>query len=43
MGISPTIWVSGNSLRGHSRISKVGHTKLRNLLFLYAFIACKHN
>jgi transposase len=42
-GITPTIRESGSSVRGRSRISKVGNRKLRNLLFLCAFNACKHN
>lgn len=42
-GITPTIRESGSSVRGRSRISKVGNKKLRNLLFLCAFSACKHN
>jgi len=43
VGITPTIRASGSSVRGRSRISKVGNKKLRNLLFLCAFSACKHN
>lgn len=43
VGITPTIRQSGSSVRGRSRISKVGNQKLRNLLFLCAFSACKHN
>ncbi|RSK41340.1 IS110 family RNA-guided transposase [Mangrovimonas spongiae] len=43
VGITPTIRVSGSSVRGRSRISKVGNKKLRNLLFLAAFSACKYN
>ncbi|WP_271394158.1 IS110 family RNA-guided transposase [Aequorivita sinensis] len=43
VGITPTIRESGSSVRGRSRISKVGNKKLRNLLFLCAFNACKHN
>lgn len=42
-GITPTIRESGSSVRGRVRISKMGNKKLRNLLFLYAFSACKHN
>lgn len=42
-GVTPTIRQSGSSVRGRSRISKVGNRKLRNLLFLCAFSACKHN
>lgn len=42
-GITPTIRRSGSSVRGKSRISKMGNRKLRNLLFLCAFSACKHN
>ncbi len=43
VGITPTIRESGSSVRGRSKISKVGNKKLRNLLFLCAFSACKHN
>ena len=43
VGITPTIRASGSSVRGRSRISKIGNRKLRNLLFLCAFSACKHN
>lgn len=43
VGITPTIRESGSSVRGRSRISKIGNRKLRNLLFLCAFSACKHN
>ena len=43
VGITPVIRESGSSVRGRSRISKVGNRKLRNLLFLCSFNACKHN
>lgn len=43
VGITPIIRESGSSVRGRSRISKVGNRKLRSLLFLCAFSACKHN
>lgn len=43
VGITPTIRESGSSVRGRSHISKVGNKKLRNLLFLCSFSACKHN
>ena len=43
VGITPTIRESGSSVRGRSKISKVGNKKLRNLLFLCSFNACKHN
>ena len=42
-GITPTIRQSGSSVKGRSRISKMGNQKLRNLLFLCSFSACKHN
>lgn len=42
-GITPTERSSGTSVRGRSRISKVGNKRLRNLLFLCSFSACKHN
>jgi transposase len=40
--ITPTIRQSGSSVRGRSRISKIGNKKLRNLLFICSFSACKH-
>ena len=43
VGITPTIRESGSSVRGRSRISKMGNKKLRNLLFMCSFSACKHN
>ena len=43
VGITPTTRESGSSVRGRPRISKVGNKKLRNLLFLCSFNACKHN
>jgi len=42
-GTTPTIRQSGSSVRGKSRISKMGNQKLRNLLFLCAFSASKYN
>lgn len=42
-GITPTIRHSGSSVRGKSRISKMGNKKLRNLLFLCSFSAVKYN
>ena len=42
-GITPTIRESGSSVRGRSRISKMGNKKLRNILFMCSFSACKHN
>jgi len=42
-GITPVIRQSGSSVRGKARISKIGNQKLRNLLFLCSFNACKYN
>ncbi len=42
-GITPVIRQSGTSLKGRPRISKMGNVKLRNLLFLCSFNACKYN
>ncbi|MGB1314879.1 MAG: transposase, partial [Chitinophagales bacterium] len=41
-GIRPVIRESGSSVKGKARISKVGNVKLRNLLFLCSFNACKY-
>ena len=42
-GITPVIRESGSSVKGRARISKIGNGRLRNLLFLCAFNASKHN
>ena len=42
-GITPIIRESGSSVRGRSRISKMGNKKMRNLLFLCSFSSCKYN
>lgn len=42
-GLTPVIRQSGSSIKGKSRISKVGNSKLRNLLFMCSFTACKCN
>ena len=42
-GLTPIIRQSGTSVKGRPRISKVGNKKLRNLLFMCSFSACKHN
>jgi len=42
-GLDPTIYESGSSIRGRSRISKTGNNHIRNLLFMCSFTACEHN
>jgi len=42
-GLTPVIRQSGSSIQGRSRISKIGNQKLRNLLFMCSFNACKYN
>jgi len=42
-GITPFIRQSGTSVNLKSKISKIGNKKLRNLLFLCSFSACKYN
>lgn len=42
-GITPTERRSGTSIRGRSRISKVGNRRLRHLLFMCSFSACQYN
>ncbi|MEL6988113.1 MAG: IS110 family transposase [Bacteroidota bacterium] len=42
-GITPVIRQSGTSVNGRPRISKMGNPKLRNLLFMCSFNACKYN
>ena len=42
-GLTPVIRQSGTSVKGGPRISKIGNQKLRNLLFMCSFNACKYN
>jgi len=42
-GLTPMIRQSGSSVKGRPRISKIGNQKLRNLLFMCSFNACKYN
>lgn len=42
-GLTPIIRQSGISVKGKPRISKMGNAKLRNLLFMCSFNACKYN
>ncbi|SEB49808.1 Transposase [Tenacibaculum sp. MAR_2009_124] len=42
-GLTPIIRQSGSSVKGRPRISKMGNPKLRNLLFMCSFNACKYN
>jgi transposase len=42
-GITTVTRESGSSVRVRVHISKIGNRKLRNLLFLYSFNACKLN
>ena len=42
-GLTPIIRQSGSSIKGRPRISKIGNQKLRNLLFMCSFNACKYN
>ena len=42
-GLTPIIRQSGSSVHGRARISKIGNKKLRNLLFMCSFNACKYN
>ncbi len=42
-GLTPVTRKSGSSVKGRSRISKMGNQRLRNLLFMCSFSACKHN
>ncbi|UAM97784.1 IS110 family transposase [Polaribacter litorisediminis] len=42
-GLTPMIRQSGSSVNGPARISKIGNQKLRNLLFMCSFNACKYN
>jgi transposase len=42
-GLTPVIRKSGSSVNGRSRISEIRNQKLRNLLFMCSFNACKYN
>ncbi len=42
-GLTPMVRQSGSSVKSRPRISKMGNQKLRNLLFMCSFTACKYN
>jgi transposase len=42
-GLTPVVRQSGSSVKARPRISKIGNQKLRNLLFMCSFNACKYN
>jgi len=42
-GLTPIVRQSGSSVKGKSRISKMGNSKLRKLLFMCSLTSCKHN
>lgn len=43
LGLTPQRWESGSSVRGRARISKAGPARLRQLLYMPAIVAKKHN
>ena len=43
LGLTPQRWESGTSVRGRARISKAGPPRLRQLLYMPAIVAKKHN
>ncbi len=43
VGLTPKIRGSGSSVKGRSKISKIGNSKLQNLLFMRSFNACKYS
>ncbi|WP_415192276.1 transposase [Psychroserpens sp.] len=42
-GLTLVVRQSGSSVKGRPRISKMGNQKLKNLLFMCSFTACKYN
>lgn len=42
-GVSPCQRSSGSSVRGKTRMSKKGNSRLRKLLYMPAIVACHHN
>lgn len=43
IGLNPVMYESGSSVRGRSRLSKVGNAKIRAKLYMAAVVATKHN
>lgn len=43
VGVSPRHRQSGDSVRGKSRLSKLGHSRLRKMLYLPAIVAIRYN
>jgi transposase len=43
LGLVPTEWQSGSSIKGRPRMSKAGPASLRQLLYMPAIVATRHN
>lgn len=43
IGVAPRLFESGTSVRGRSRMSKIGRSQLRKAFFLPAMVALRHN
>lgn len=43
LGLVPTEWQSGSSIKGRPRMSKAGSASLRQLLYMPAVVAIRHN
>lgn len=43
LGLVPTEWQSGSSIKGRPRMSKAGSASLRQLLYMPAVVATRHN
>jgi transposase len=43
VGVTPRLRQSGSALRGHTIISRSGHTAMRAALYMPAMVALKHN
>jgi len=43
IGVTPQRVESGTSVRGQSKISRIGHAYVRQALFMPALVACRHN
>ncbi len=42
-GLNPRQWSSGSSVRGRSRLSKIGSPRIRKALYMPALVALRHN
>jgi transposase len=43
IGLAPRQFISGSSIKGKARLSKIGHARLRQALYMPALVSIRYN